>query len=204
MTTKQPLLTRTALLTRGWTAAGIAKFLDPPDVTKPNPRYHSAAPMHLYDETRVKQTELTTAFIDWKTKSDVRKTIAAKAIATKKRILTNIAANWKPVITTKHINIVRKEAIENYNDFHYDHKQYSVASNKSDPSFLERITVNYIRHDLTDYDGLLYELHGKIGIHEAIELVRDRVYDTIAAAYPNLSDECNRQRSIKARLTSTQ
>ena len=62
-----------------------------------------------------------------------------------------------------------------------------------DPVFLDRITVNYIRHELTQYDGALVEVAGQTGIQQAVDAIRARVYEAIADAYPMLADECTRQ-----------
>src|SRR5262249_36768559 len=67
-------------------------------------------------------------------------------------------------------------------------------ANRNDSSeFLARITVNYIRHELTSYDGLLQNARGKVGVDLAQEEIADKVFDAIADAYPWLADECYRQ-----------
>jgi hypothetical protein len=43
---------------------------------------------------------------------------------------------------------------------------------QSDPAFLERITVNFIRHELTEYDESLQEVAGRMGVDEAMALMR--------------------------------
>jgi hypothetical protein len=57
MSDESVLFTMRQLKQRGWTAALIKKFLDPPDATRPNPHYKSAAPMRLYMATRVEAVE---------------------------------------------------------------------------------------------------------------------------------------------------
>lgn len=71
---------------------------------------------------------------------------------------------------------------------------WTRATESSDEAFLARITVNYVRHVLTPYDGLLAALKGKVGVKVAKELVRARVYDVIAATYPHLATECSKQK----------
>jgi len=87
--------------------------------------------------------------------------------------------------------------------FHYNARERvwgsASASESSDERFLDRITVNYVRHELTNYDGLLASLHGKVGIAEAKELVRERVYDAICDAYPALLEECLDQEDWRRR-----
>ena len=75
---------------------------------------------------------------------------------------------------------------------------WTPATESSDEAFLARITVNYVRYMLTNYDGLLRALHGKVGIKEAMELVREQVYDAIAAVYHHLAQECFNQEHERA------
>ncbi len=74
---------------------------------------------------------------------------------------------------------------------------FEYATMDSPQSFLERITVNYIRHNLTTYDRLLNSHKGKVGKHEAIRILQGRIYDEIAKNYPNFAEECQRQKADK-------
>lgn len=53
--------------------------------------------------------------------------------------------------------------------------------------------VNFVRHELTDYDYELYEMSGRTGIGEVHRLYHDAVLSEIAKAYPFLEGECKRQ-----------
>ena len=57
----------------------------------------------------------------------------------------------------------------------------------------ERWAVNFVRHRLTEYDRLLEEQAGKVGVNAAVVLIRRRILAAIAAAYPDLADEVSRQ-----------
>lgn len=70
---------------------------------------------------------------------------------------------------------------------------YEPASAHRDPAFLGRITVNYILHQLTEYDVHLEEVAGQVGVSEAMATIRRRVYAEIAANYPEYAQECQRQ-----------
>ena len=59
--------------------------------------------------------------------------------------------------------------------------------------FLERITVNFIRHNLTAYDRALEEVAGRVGIASAVQAIRARIYSAIGESCPALADECSRQ-----------
>ena len=92
-------------------------------------------------------------------------------------------------VAVRPVTDVTARAVQDYNENSREFR----ASLDSDPAFLERITVNYIRHSLTDYDRSLAELAGKTGIVSGVAAIREKVYGAIAAAYPDLSDECDRQ-----------
>jgi hypothetical protein len=64
----------------------------------------------------------------------------------------------------------------------------AVAERRAAELVLERITVNYIRHNLTEYETHLKKVAGQAG-----RVVRRRVYDEIAAQYPEYAEECKRQ-----------
>jgi hypothetical protein len=199
------MLSKANLKERGWTEAGIRTFLGEPDATKPNPKYKSAAPMSLYQLDRVEATEQTPEYLAWKAKSEKRRDAASDAVTTKKANLRATIERWRPEVPVLDVATLRRQAIANYNS-HREQRaglgegdwNWTPATESSDEAFLARITVNYVRHVLTPYDGLLGTLHGKVGIKEAKELVRARVYDAIAATYPHLATECSNQEHERA------
>jgi hypothetical protein len=175
---------------RGWTEALIQKFLGAPDATAPNPHYRSGSPMKLYLLKRVEETEKLPEFV-------VAKEKASKRSQTGKRVQATLATKlieraWRlPLQITKYANgAVLHFAIEDYNDWHSDFDNFVPATPKSDRDFLERIQVNYIRHQLTQYDDSLEEVAGKAGVSEAIRVIRTRIYAAIAKAYPQLAAKC--------------
>ena len=70
------------------------------------------------------------------------------------------------------------------------------ASLDAPQSFLDRISVNYVRHCLTDYDHYLSWIKGQSGEHQAIRELKRRLHEAVAEAYPWLADECDRQVNI--------
>jgi hypothetical protein len=141
------LLTLTQLKERGWTPTLVKKFLGSPDATKPNPHYRSAAPMQLYSLARV---ELVEQEDGWKTaqarstvRSEAGKIIAARIAAE----LVERAEHLPIMVTRLPLDQLVTRAITSYNAFHEEllwerGHYYEQASAKSDPAFLERITVN--------------------------------------------------------------
>ncbi len=73
------------------------------------------------------------------------------------------------------------------------------ASEDSDPDFLDRVTVNYLRHELSGYEARLTGLFGQVGRAEATTVVREQVYGAIADTYPDLAMECVRQEDERQR-----
>ena len=94
---------------------------------------------------------------------------------------------------------VRRLAVDAYNDRLIDteHFEAEPASEMSDPAFLERITVNFVRHELTAYDQELEAVAGRVGVQDAVQAIRRKVFAAIAAAYPALAHECDRQRAAR-------
>jgi hypothetical protein len=200
-----PLLATSQLKQRGWTQSLIANFLGEPDALRPNPRYRSAAPMRLYALARVEAIETEPAFDAARARAGLRSQRAKATAARKAEELTAQARSMAITVDRLPPDQLRRRAIMAYNRWHeplslergYDHEP---ASESSDPSFLVRITVNFVRHSLTAYDHSLAAAAGKIGVHAAVAIIRERVYQAIAAAYPDLADECQRQLSDRQGL----
>lgn len=67
------------------------------------------------------------------------------------------------------------------------------ASEHSDPEFLERIRVNYLRHNSCRYEHHLEMIAGRVGTKDAYLEIKEKVLDAIAEVYPWLGAECLRQ-----------
>lgn len=192
------LLSVPQLRERGWTPALIKRFLGNPDGTRPNPYYRSAAPMQLYDAARVGQIETAVAFLEAKQKAAVRSQ-RGQAIARRKAQELVEQARQTP-ISVRHLPAteIQQRAIDSFNGWkemlliERGH-EYEPAGKHSDPTFLQRISVNYIRHQLTKYDHYLERAAGKAGVAEAVDVIRGRIYQAIAESYPDLAVECRRQ-----------
>jgi hypothetical protein len=203
MSQRPSLLTSTQLKERGWTPTLVKKFLDPPDATKPNPHYKSASPMRLYALTRVEAVEVADAFQQAYAKAAARSQVGKTVAARKAAELVSQAEKMQIRVQLQALGKVQDQAIDAYNNFHEELSferghEYEPASVMSDPIFLDRITVNYVRHELTEYDESLEEVAGKIGVSLAVATIRRRVYTEIASVYPDLAQECERQ--VLARL----
>jgi len=183
------LATKTALLQRpGWTATLVSRLLGEPDRRKKVFGY--TTPLALYSIARIEQAEAGAEFAQAQAGVAKRKEAAAKAVETKIAKLM-VAIEAMPISVERlSLDRVKKQAIDSYN---MRNRGESFASKDDDPAFLDRITVNFIRHELTQYDSALWAIVGKTGISRAVAEIRRRVYSAIAQAYPYLKAECERQ-----------
>jgi len=175
---------------RGWTEASITRILGHWENERPNP--YGKAPMRFWTKSKVESAEKTRAFQDFKSKSDVRSKKAKEVAEVKKKELLEKIGSWEPTIVLPSGSL-RKAAIQHYEDLWASKGEFKLADS-TNPEFLDRITVNYLRHECTDYDPLLEGLAGKIGKFEAYELAKCHVLGAIARKFPKLSKECLKQR----------
>lgn len=189
---KHLYVTKRGLRERGWTRVSIDRFLDEPDETSINMRHKCGPPVCWYLLTRVEKIEKSSAFRRWKESSQER-SVRAKDVAERQsaRLKDEVEA-WEPHVPLHSLDAIREAAIASYNDWVRETDR-DRAHDDSSPDFLERIMVNYIRHELVNYDALLVHVAGRIGAEDARELVRMQVYSAIADTYPDLKGECHRQ-----------
>ena len=192
--TTQEYITKPHLKNRGWTDAMVKKFLGAPDMTKPNPHYKKAAPMGLWDAKRVSKAERSQEWQTEKEKSIGRKASAQKAVKTKTDKAKEFARTVDIHVPVMDYNEVVKKACWSYNDFHEylfmeRGHDYTPADMDSNPDFLCRITMNYLRHECTSYEKQLYKLFGKTGVHEAHDILQQRINAEIMRVYPQLNNE---------------
>ena len=190
MVSKQiAFLTKTAVSERpGWSLTLVAKLLGEPDQRKKV--YGRSIPLALYAVRRVEQAEGSMEFSAAQFSLAKRKIAADLAVATKKARLLEAIRAMPITVERWGLARVRSKAIDSYNS---RNDRYSLVTPHDAPAFLDRITVNFIRHELTQYDLALWEVTGKTGICEAVMEIRKRVYGAIKEIYPDLSWECERQ-----------
>lgn len=184
-------ITQTGLRARGWSTSMINVLLGDPDKTTNNPRHKSAPPCTLYLLDRVLALEKTTEFIDLSLLYQRRKLYADKAVVTKTSFLVAWTINLKlhlPKISSK--NLIN-QAIDTYNDHNSEYGRY--ASMSCDTEFLNRITVNYLRHAMTRYEDYLYQMRGKTGVTLGYLILKYKVLRLISETYPSLTKECKSQ-----------
>lgn len=181
------LLTRPQLKDRGWSDGEIGKFLDAPDVTKPNPYYRDGPPMRLWSVARVAATEASEDYRAFHFKTQNRRR-ARIGLANVQRARTiELVTTVKVRVTVLPDAAVIEAALRSHN------ARGRKATPDSPPEFLQRIAVNYVRRNLTRYDATLDRLFGRAGRAAAYEVLRPRVLTAIAQAYPTFGGECRRQ-----------
>lgn len=193
---RKKYLSLAGLKARGWTAAAVTTFLGEPDEERPNPHYRSGPPMRLFAEERVVQVEGTPEFSAWKEKAVTRKAGAAKAVKTKTDKLLEWVQGLEIKVPRREAGKLAQAACAHYNDLQESRDRYEnrVQPETAEELFLQRITVNYLRHQLTSYERNLEQMFGKVGIDTGYRILRGKVLDAIAASYPDLAEECERQK----------
>jgi len=186
---KPQMISIAGLKARGWTQALIT-LLGEPDVVTRNSHYAKSAPMRLYDTARVASFEVSSEFLAAKAKAARRQCGAKTAVQTKRAALTQRVLEMQVSVETRPEHWVRRAAIKAYNEWHWDE---DGTAEDAPAEFLERITVNFIRHNLTAYDRALEEVAGRVGIASAVQAIRARIYSAIGESCPALADECSRQ-----------
>lgn len=196
-------ITRAGLKLRGWTPKIIKSFIFEPDVITKNPYYKAGPPMLLYSFTKILEIENSSDFVELKNKTEKIKQSSKKAVETKLNKLKNYLNDIKfylPILDQKdlyeksitHFNEFQEFKQNNYNN--YQDRDYKEANLGSDPSFLCRIAVNYLRHQLTDYEEELFYIKGKVGFAFGYKEIKNKIFDLIIYKYPYLKNECEKQR----------
>lgn len=200
-------ISKSGLKSRGWTEKAITTFLPLHDKEARNPIFSSAAPVKLYLQIRVEDIEQMGAFKEFARKNKNRIAGAAVAVVTKKTRLLGEVSSWNIGLPSVPLGTVRGNAIRSYNQrrelvWSERWSDFGEATPSSDIAFLDRITVNFIRHHLSCYDGKLEQLFGKVGKAEAYSILNRKIYAKISSVYPELAAECRRQLKQKSREQS--
>lgn len=168
---KKLMLMTSDLRKRGWTVALIRRFLGTPDRTAKNPVYRSKPPMRLYAPERVIAIEGTDEFKRELAKVPERRKHAQKSVATKRAKMQKFLDDLVVPLPTLSQEQLKKAAIKHYNARGFGlsasrTETWRPASEDSDPDFLDRICVNYLRHVCSRYESDLTRIAGKTGVDE--------------------------------------
>ncbi len=83
------------------------------------------------------------------------------------------------------------DVCQEYEDACYEYENFTLRTPNEET--LNRWVVNYIRHNLVNYDYTLGENRGKVGKDEAYPVYKKAVLERIATVYPKYAAECKRQ-----------
>jgi hypothetical protein len=183
---------KSELLERGWTLTGITKFLKFHDLEKINPKFKNASSLKLFKIERVKQIEETDKFKIWLEENKKKKISSEKAVKTKETKLLELINSIKINVLEIPLKNAIYNAIDDYYSFNIE-RDRDVYVDKNDIEFINRITVNWIRHKMTEYDDSLLIIFNKTGKNKAYQIINQKIYFEISSVYPELKDECNRQ-----------
>lgn len=189
---KEQLISQSAVLSRGFTKSMKDKLLPSP-VLKRNPRYASSSPMKLWKEDDVKEIMETEEFKAMAAKSAARKQASAKAIETKRQkaeLLTDELI--KSIKVRRWSMAVLERKTLDYKEL-WDLEPGNYDMPMPDAKTLERWMVNFVLHNLCEYDDKLIDIFGLVGKEELHRRLKTETLAKIAGVYPELEVECKRQ-----------
>ena len=193
-----PKLTQAGLKELGWTKTMIETLLPEPEL-KDNPHYKCAAPMKLWTVEVVEAVMETPEYAAAAALAAKRKAAAKKADETKTANAVALAVSLAEKITVKVIPVesLRSRTLAAKQAWYDSHDYYDFPREAygADEATMARWMVNYIRHNLTEYDRTLYD-HFNIRTQKGWLIyteIKRATLEKIAQAYPTLADEANYQ-----------
>jgi hypothetical protein len=181
---------QTELKARGWTMTLIRKHLGAADKYASNPKAASRPPMKLFLKSRVELVESTPSFVQAKAAADKRRERSKRQSAESALALCDRIDAMQIEIPIMPIDELVERACASYNGWHSMDSEFVSASPESDPDFLDRICVNYLRHELTPYEKQMEQTVGEAGAKKARGRIRQKILDAISEAYPELELAC--------------
>lgn len=198
MKKKEEFITGTGLIEkRGWTSSMIVKLTKKLECKiVDNPYYRNARPMTLYYLKDIKRIEKTKKFKELKEKADKRRESAKKAVNTKIKKVVQLADTFSVTVERIDLKELEDETLAAKQDW-YDIQQFNRDSYYFRNAYLapkedvERWKVNYIRHNLSNYDEQLEMLKRKTGKLIAYVHYREKLAEEMKRVYPELEKAIN-------------
>lgn len=186
------LISQSTVLSMGFTKSMIDKLLPPP-ILKRNPHGASSAPMKLWPEAVVLASMDSMEFKAMAEKAAARKAASEKAVETKRKKAESIACD---LIASIHVTrwsmlILERETLAAKQDWFLEHGSADMAAPNTET--LSRWMVNFVRHNLCEYDDSLTALFGLVGKESLYHRLKSETLSKIAEVYPELQAECMRQ-----------
>lgn len=185
----------------GFTDKMVKELLVPP-VLKKNPVYSSGAPMKLWERKYVETVMSTAEYKAAKAVADGCRASARKAVETKEQKSRQILSEDVAHICVERIDIAqlmsdvlaaKSEWYEMQDEIRGEYTHFSDSVCAADDATKARWYVNYIRHNLTQYDEALWDFRGKVGRNAMYCEYRKAVFEKIKEVYLEFEDECIRQ-----------
>jgi len=184
-------ISQAGLKARGWTPKLIERFLGQPERTVPNPHYRSAAPTRLWSLEAVLKAERDPAFQEALAQAQRRQEGARKAALRRSELTLELARRLplqiERIPPDELLQLVQEDYLARKGEW-IEFKPWG----RPDP-LRDRLCVNYLRHQASEYDLHLEILQGKTGIAQAYLVLWERITRAIAEAYPELAAEAWRQ-----------
>lgn len=189
---KEKLLSQSAVLSMGFTKSMVNKLLPTP-ILKRNPYYASASPMKLWREADVLTVMQTHEYCEMAEKAAGRKQAAEKAVKTKAAKAESIADDLIVSIRVERwdMEALERATLSAKQQWYYEHDNFDMLT--PDHETLERWMVNFIRHNLCEYDDKLDGLRGLVGKEGLYKRLKAEILLKISQVYPELEPECKRQ-----------
>lgn len=185
---------------RGWTAGCVDLFLGPPKHFATNPYYKSAAPMKLYCRSEALDVEGSSSFAKWQKKNANRreklKSSSLKNAEKRRKQLFKYIEQLEISVPEYSQPQLLEAAIDAYNELWFSRNSDKFASVTSPKSFLQRITVNFLRHECEQYELEIGKMFGQIGKDQGYRLLKFKVLKAIENKYPYLQGACRNQIAI--------
>ena len=184
------------LLEFGFNEKLISELLPLPELVR-NPFYKCASPMQLWLGKDIINPKKTKKFKENLEKKITRKEIYDRAILTKKEKLMK---EIDEKINQIEVETIDKEelitlTLDNQNNY-YNLMNIDYYASRYD-IHLPRWMINFIRHNLTSYDEVLFEIRGRTGIKEAYLKYKKAVLIKIAISYPYLKEDIEKEYKVQ-------
>lgn len=183
----------------GFTAKLMEKYLPDADKTVQNP-YNRHAPIRYWLKIKIdaliEEPPIREKINDVLKHRQARSASAQKAVETKrekirKRVLW-VCDNYLELTRDIPLDEVRELALEYKEEWYIYNNIYNTAYN-ADQDTIDRWTVNFIRHKMMNYDYCLNILKGEGYKDLSYDILREYAFNLIKRAYPELTEECDRQ-----------
>lgn len=192
--TKNTRITLSTVKSYGFTDTLIRELLPEPELVI-NPHYRSGPKMKLWDVTVVESAMKTESFLAAMEKRNNRRESAKKAVRTKTSKLQLQVDEFIKSVKISRIPLerLRSAAIRDKQKWYDLNGIYDKFAEDADDSTVKRWMVNYIRHNMVEYDHEIDDMKGKTGKSSLYFELHNGVLHRISEMYPELEDECLRQ-----------